>query len=339
MAIRDDMLAVTRRATEVLTSAKAKDRLTDGYSRIDPFAIAALDNVPVLVRPLERLLGAFLREDQPGIMVNGDRPAGLVHMTCAHELGHYFLGHSTTTDAQIDYDAKADLIERQADWFAYALLTPRWLIAAIMNRKGWTTSSLRTPAVVYQLSLRLGVSYTGTVWSLQRQKLLSQPDATTLARVSPKDIKQSLSASPVDDARVQDVWLLDQHDRDLILEPRPSDKFTVDLPNHLSAGYMWTIDEAAAEGFTLHPILIDGEDDAETDPSLGVGHSAPVQYEIERTTNEISRDVRFNFQESQPWPGGDEGAPAFGLRTKFEAIQFGLTPESRTRLVRGVAGQ
>ncbi|RQT56335.1 ImmA/IrrE family metallo-endopeptidase [Burkholderia cepacia] len=339
MAIRDEMLAVTRRATEVLASAKAKDRLADGYSRIDPFAIAALDNVPVLVRPLEHLLGAFLREDQPGIMVNGDRPAGLVHMTCAHELGHYFLGHATTADAQIDYDAKANLIERQADWFAYALLTPRWLIAEIMRRKGWTTLSLRSPAVVYQLSLRMGVSYTGTVWSLQRQKLLSPPEATTLARVSPKDIKRSLSASPIDDARTQDVWLLDQSDQDLILEPRPSDRFTVELPNHLSAGYMWTIDEAVAQGFTLQPVLVEGEDEDDSIDSSDVGHSAPVQYEIERTTDVPSVDVRFDFQESQPWPGGDEGDASFGLRTKFESIQFGLTPESRTHLVRGVAEQ
>jgi Zn-dependent peptidase ImmA (M78 family) len=339
MTIRDQMLAVAKRADEVLVKANARDRLKDGYSRIDPFAIAALDEVPVLVRPLERLLGAFLREDQPGIMVNGERPAGLVHMTCAHELGHYFLGHATTADARIDYDSNADLMERQADWFAYSLLTPRWLIASIMKRKAWTTASLKNPIVAYQLSLRMGVSYTGTVWSLQRQNLLSPVDAKRLAGVSPKDIKQSISASPIDDARSQDVWLLDERDRDLTLEPRTRDKFTVELPNNLSAGYMWSIDEASAEGFRLQPVLVDGEAEVPDEPPIAVGHAVPMQYEIEHVLPDESVDVRLEFQEAQPWPGGEESDASFGLRTKFESILFGLTPESRMRLVRGVAEQ
>ena len=80
-------------------------------------------------------------------------------MTCAHELGHFALGHESTSDTTVDLGQEAELVEQTANQFAYALLAPAWLVAATMRQKRWGRNNLRNPAIVYQLSLRLGMSY------------------------------------------------------------------------------------------------------------------------------------------------------------------------------------
>ncbi|PFW75713.1 hypothetical protein COL27_27535, partial [Bacillus sp. AFS075960] len=54
-----------------------------------------------------------------------------------------------------------------------------------------------------------------------------------------------------------DVWILDKTDKDRIIEPASTDRFVVDLPNHASAGHLWTVDELRCEGFTLEPFVQD----------------------------------------------------------------------------------
>jgi Zn-dependent peptidase ImmA (M78 family) len=311
-----------------------------GYTRVDPFAVAALDGVPVLARPLDRLLGAFLREEQPGILVNSARPVGLVHMTCAHELGHYFLGHSTTTDAHIDYGNGADMQERQADWFAYALLTPRWLVSKLMQRKGWTVGSFQDAVAIYQLSLRLGISFSGAVWQLQRHNILSLASARGLSQIPPEKIKRSLSPMPLDDVANQDVWLLDSRDQDMILEPRENDKFVMQLPSRVSAGYLWSLDEAAREGFELRPLLVDGS--SPITPSaegVQIGGTRSAAYQLERSKPIEADTAHLRFRESQPWRPRENQDPTFALATKFEVLSEGLTRASRERLVQEVASE
>ena len=65
---------------------------------VDVFdAIHALD-VPLLLRPLKSLLGAYLREPSPGLLVTTERPMSIQRFTAAHELGHYYLGHEPSLD-------------------------------------------------------------------------------------------------------------------------------------------------------------------------------------------------------------------------------------------------
>jgi Zn-dependent peptidase ImmA (M78 family) len=102
MGHRDIALTTAKLASDVFETTRAMERIEqDGYTRIDPFKIAASEGISVLLRPMDKLLGAFIREDAPGILVNALRSAGMIHMTCAHELGHYFMGHDSAMDDTI----------------------------------------------------------------------------------------------------------------------------------------------------------------------------------------------------------------------------------------------
>ncbi|MGT2430920.1 ImmA/IrrE family metallo-endopeptidase [Cupriavidus basilensis] len=218
------------------------------------------------------------------------RPRGLVHMTCAHELGHYFLGHESTTDETVDIGMSAHLVERQANQFAYSLLAPRWLVVAIMNLKRWSKSHLEDPSVVYQLSLRLGMSFEAMTWSLVRLKFISQLSASRTLAWKPKGLK--LDALNIQDASAKvpgDVWVLDKLDKDRIIEPASTDRFVVDLPNHAAAGHLWTVDELRCEGFTLEPFVQDARTVTKRGSSPivvgGLGGDRTMRYELAPVAN------------------------------------------------------
>ena len=154
MVDRNIALKTVQVANGILESSGAMERIKqDGYTRVDPFKIAAREDVSVLLKPLDQLYGAFVRDQRSGILVNSARSAGLIHMTCAHELGHYFMGHDSAVDETLDYPGNADYREQEAETFGYHLLVPRPLLTIICKRKGWNLASLSNPIIIYQLSL------------------------------------------------------------------------------------------------------------------------------------------------------------------------------------------
>jgi len=339
MVGRNQLLEIGKQAAAVLRETGAVERYRHrGYTRIDPFEIADKADVAVMLRPLRDLLGAFVREEQSGILVNAERPPGLIHMTCAHELGHYFLGHQTTTDRELDYGPDADPIEKEADWFAYHLLMPRNLLADIIKRKNWS-NSLRDPFTIYQLSLRLGTSYSATIWTLRRLNILniSQADARSLARIAPQALKRELVGES--EERLSDVWVLDKADKDLILEPRQADRFVLDVPSHVSAGYMWSLADAHAAGFTMRPMtrIADPHSRPSNEPII-VGGLCQQRYLLEAaqgSPNQLAR-LDLNFQEHQPWLPSPPPQDAFRTSAEFEMIELGLSARTRERLIEEV---
>ncbi len=278
-----------------------------------------------------------MREEQPGILVNALRPAGLVHMTCAHELGHFFMGHGSTTDQTLDYGSGAPLVELEAEWFAYGLLMPRFLIAKVMRHKGWTTESLNDPGVVYQLSLRLGVSYTAAIWSLSRQNLLSIGSAERLSEHKPRDIKRAIVGAD-GQAISADVWLLDRGDRDLILEPRPNDRFVVDLPSHATAGFMWSLEDALRDGFVLRPVLEDVRTQlAAPEDAVRIGADRNQRYLLEHAVEDLAlvdtSRIDLNFVETQPWRPVSRDDSRFHTSTQFEKIEMGFSSAAKAKLL------
>jgi Zn-dependent peptidase ImmA (M78 family) len=337
---RKERLQIAQRASGVLRESGALDRVwNQGYTRVDPFKIAADASLAVMKRPLQDLLGGFFRDTQSGILINIDRPPGMVHMTCAHELGHYFLGHQTTIDQVLDYGPKGDIKEREADWFAYHLLMPRSLIVDLMRRKGWRAKDLKNPSTLYQLSLRLGTSFTATYWTLVSLEMLSggASESNQLSRTSVQRIKRELAAG-VPEQTLSDVWLLDENDRDRILEPRPQDRFIVDLPNHVSAGYLWSIDEVADAGFRLSPLTVDAERAPPVvEESLVVGGRGRQRYVLEHDIKEEldvpAERLALEFKEAQPWRVRETQQAGFTLAAEFESMTLGLDEQTKEKLL------
>lgn len=338
MSTRDDLLNAARRANEVLEEFEVRKRIEQGYTRVDPVRIAEGADVPVMFQPLQKLLGAYLNVGRPGILVNINRGPGLIHMTCAHELGHYFLDHQPQTDIAIEYGENADIVERQADQFAFSLLLPRWLLKVIMTRKGW--KSLADPIVLYQLSLRLGTSYTSTVWTLYRMKIISSTTANELAQVAPKKIKAFLTGGEVPEDK-GDVWLVDQHDRDCILEPHKADHFVFDLPSKAGSGYVWSLEDVVAKGYVVEPLQNDVrntpvEKHFGPNPEFGPDKSRRFVATPAGDADEQYNDPEsFSLYQRRPWEKralvGTENQCTFN--TEFELISDGLDQSERMRRI------
>lgn len=324
------------RATEIYHDSGAKARVErDGYTRVDPFLVAGGEGVPVLLRPLEKLLGAFIREDVSGILINSERSAGLIHLTCAHELGHYFMGHETTGDETMDVGPAAARLEQEADWFAYHLLASRGLLANIMRRKRWSVQSLKNPFVLYQLSLRLGISYTATGWSLVRQKLLSADQAKDLLKVQPIELKRALLEEHEFDSR-KEVWLLDESDRASVLEPCADDQVLVRLKSNASSGYLWSLDDLASEGFQIRPIPRPSEQVTDLEQlEFGGVSTAEFLLTIDEAAKARNGDpLVLAMEEQRPWLKGAQANATFETKTKFEQIGPGLTRVAKQQLLR-----
>lgn len=336
MIKRDEVLYAVRRAAEVTGEFDARKRIAAGYTRVDPDAVAHAAGVLVLYRPLDRLLGGFLREEgAAGIIVNMQRSRGLLHMTCAHELGHYFLDHESTADETVDYGNTAGPQEQQANFFAYNLLASQWLIAATMRRKGWSRADLTRPLVVYQMSLRLGISYSGMVWSLVRIGFLGLGDTTALLRVQPRTMKLEALAGADLLSSINDVWVLSTADKDSIIEPALGDQFVVDLPNHADSGHLWSADELRSEGFLLEPVV----QDARTAPSQGsrvvVGRTAEtMRYHLKEAqsqnpTSQSGDRQTISLRETTPWSTQAAALNEWCFGAEFEALTSGYSRAER----------
>jgi Zn-dependent peptidase ImmA (M78 family)/predicted secreted protein len=283
---------------------------------VDVFAAINAVDLPLLLRPLEGLLGAYLSEPRPGVLVTTQRPMSIQRFTAAHELGHFYLQHEPSLDDEsmlrrmpINNNPSANFQEVEADAFASAFMMPRWLINWHAQRQGWVSQDFRRPSTIYQLALRIGSSYEALCWTLARNRYFDAKAARELLQTRPRDLKVNLLRSHRPTDYRGDVWLLTERDAGTCIDGSRNDLFVIRLEEHSGSGYLWDLEQLKASGFAI--VL----DDLEDHNDEGIG--SPV---VRRVTAEPSTSFRgqMYLEERRPWDL-DEAS----LRTL--AVEFDLT--------------
>lgn len=297
-AVRNGTMAAARLHVQAGTRAA----LQGHGGGIDVFGAAVREQLPLLLRPLKGLLGAFLPDPIPGVLVTTQRPLSIQRFTAAHELGHFKMGHRPSLDDDsilrrmaMTTVAKAsdpDFQEVEADAFAVGFLMPKWLIEWHCRRQGWNASDLGKPSNAYQLSLRLGASYEAMSWTLERYRLISGAAGEALRKVQPRQLKVALLEDHRPTDYRGDVWLLTERDADTRIGGSRNDHFVLRLNERSGGGYLWNIDELRASGFAII------RDDRENPDAAGIG--GPVIRHVTAWLEQPTRGL-LSLNECRPW--------------------------------------
>ena len=298
---------------------------------VDVFgAIQDLD-LPLLLRPLQGLLGAYLSEPAPGVLVTTQRPMSIQRFTAAHELGHFSLRHQPSLDDEsilrrmpMAGEASTDFQEVEADAFAVEFMMPRWLIQWHAARHGWTVADFQRPNRVYQLALRIGASYEATCWTLVRHKLIAPPLARELLATQPRELKAALLEAYRPKDYRGDVWLLTERDARTRIDGSRNDLFVLRLKEHSGSGYLWDIDQLKASGFGIV------RDELEAVDGEGIG--GPVIRRVTAAPADACRG-RMTLDERRPW---DPDPPLTSLKLDFDLTgpeEEGLSRAERRSLL------
>jgi Zn-dependent peptidase ImmA (M78 family)/predicted secreted protein len=289
----------------------------------------------LLLRPLKGLLGVYIPDPIPGVLVTSQRPLSIQRFTAAHELGHYRLKHKPSLDDESILTRMAtlgptsadgpDMQEVEADAFAVAFLMPRWLILAHCARQKWLVKDLTRAPVVYQLALRLGVSYSALTWTLQRLNLITAASGISLRAVQPRDIKRTLLGPHKPESYHGDVWQLTERDNETFIAGSRNDHFVLKLNEHSGGGYLWDFDQLKASGFAIL------QDHVEDDEPQAVGGNV-VRSVTAAPAEPILGEV--SIREARPW---QKNTPIAKLALNYDLTgpeQVGLSRVERSTLLR-----
>jgi Zn-dependent peptidase ImmA (M78 family)/predicted secreted protein len=236
-----------RKAAAALLAQLQLRREAEATGQVDVFEALTRLDVLCLCRPLKGLLGAYLPPPHHGVLVTTERSPAIQRFTAAHELGHAYLKHRASYDDESVVGRATtapelfDPQEVEADSFAGAFLAPQWLIARHIKRQSWTADDLRHRANVYQLSLRLGLTYSATAVALVQSGVLNWTDYVWLTATEVRDTKVALAGDTSVPDWKRDVWLIREADRGEALTCGPSDLVIVNVRERAAAGYLWEL--------------------------------------------------------------------------------------------------
>lgn len=209
---------------------------------IDPFAAITQLELELLFQPLQDLLGVIIPGDNPGVLINSDRPASVQRFTAAHEIGHWYLDQDAfAIDGHDEVEGNPrSPRERNAQVFAANFLMPLELLFPTAARHGIRKNSGADPTSVYKLARDMHVSYLAAVQQLANCSLISGSLRNRLAHAKPSAAKQALTHGRKPANPRGDVWLLDDAAEGLVsIDVFVGDEIVVALPENPSTGHRW----------------------------------------------------------------------------------------------------
>lgn len=300
---RDAILTGTKAAHALHRDLGVREHLEQSSGgRVDVFGAISRLGATLMFQPLDKLLGAYVPAEEPGVLITTKRTLPVQRFTGAHELGHLYMRHEPSLDdegilrrAPFATSSRLKRQEQEADAFASMFLAPSWLLALIVQRQKWPAPTLANPVTAYQLSLRLGTSYSATCYVLERHKAISRQQRERLLSVEPKEIKRLLLGGYEPPDWRSDVWLLTNRDEGVLIEGGRNDLFVLRLRENSSAGYLWDFDALSSAGFALV-----NDDQEVDDPDLvgGVLMRRVTARSSQRAHGEVT------LQEGRPWLPG-----------------------------------
>jgi Zn-dependent peptidase ImmA (M78 family)/predicted secreted protein len=324
---RDAVLEGTLQAARLQRDLKLKETIAHRDGRVDVFAAVIDEGAQLVFRKLEGLLGAYIPVPSPGILVTTERTLAIQRFTAAHELGHFFMKHRGSLDyeeilhrspfASPSYDPN----EVAADAFASEFLLPEWLVEYHAQRQKWSIEDIANAANVYQLSLRVGLSYEATCWILQKHRLIQRDALYRLLETPRKKIKQQLLAGHSLANWFPNVWVLSEKDAGAAIHGEPNDVFVVRLKEHTGSGYLWNLEQLTAAGF----VVVSDERQSQSEDEIGGA--------VERILTARSEDAsigNIDFVETRPWDHSDVFGK-FSFAYDFRGKEHGMPRAARER--------
>lgn len=326
---RDAILTGVARATDLHQELGMRDELAAGDRAVDVLGAVQRLGLFLMFRPLDGLLGAYVpTRALSGLLVTTKRDLHVQRFTAAHELGHHVLDHKILSlDSVVGFvgrgeTSKHDVQEIEADAFAAEFLLPKWLIAAHLRRQNWGRSHLQQPDFVYQLSLRLGASYSATCWALLSQSFLDRAAVRRLLNVEPKVAKQRAIPDLKPDNWHRDVWLVSEKDRGAQILGSPEDFIVLELDEHVASGYTWDVDAVVLAGMSL-------EDDGRvTADESRIGGCVQRRLVLQGEGHK-----RLHLEERRAWDGSQPSRKTFEIELEL----VGREPEGIPRSGRVLA--
>lgn len=327
MTRKDAILSGALAANRLHQQSGTREQLTQTRAPVDVFGALLNNDIAVLFRPLEGLLGACLLKPAPGVIISTQRPLAVQRFTGAHELGHVVLHHAASLDGEeilLRGDSLTDIAELQANAFAAEFLIPRWLPAIHGRAQGWNRKSLSNPATVYQLALRLGASFEATCIALRKYEAIDAGTFAKLREIQPRAIKQSLIPDYRPEHWHRDVWLLTERDRDAVIAGQPDDMFLFRLNEKSGAGYLWDIAELKKRGFVIV------QDRREMLDEPGAVGGSVERVITAQSANAAAGEMRLAHR--RPWQKSREFIDQLHLSYDLRGKEFGLPRAQRPQL-------